>query len=139
MRLVLDTNIVASGLLWNGIPAQLIDAARADEIEVFTSRVLLTELTRILCRAKFTKVIAAGGLPLDELVLSYTELATLVTPEPIPATVLNDPDDDHVLACALAAKTDLIVTGDQDLLALKSFREIQILTAAEAMRVLSGQ
>ena len=39
MRLVLDTNIVASGLLWNGTPAQLIDAARADEIELFTSRV----------------------------------------------------------------------------------------------------
>lgn len=139
MRLVLDTNIVASGLLWNGLPAQLIDAARADEIEIFTSRVLLSELTRILCRAKFAKVIAAGGLPLDELVLSYAELATLVTPEPIPATVLNDPDDDHVLACALAAKAELIVSGDHDLLALKRFREIPIVTATEAMRILSGQ
>lgn len=137
MRLVLDTNIVASGLLWNGLPAQLIDAARADEIEIFTSRVLLAELTRILCRAKFAKTIAASGLPLDELVLSYAELATLVTPEPIPATVLNDPDDDHVLACALAAKADLIVSGDRDLLALKSFREIPIVTAAEAAQALS--
>jgi putative PIN family toxin of toxin-antitoxin system len=139
MRLVLDTNIVASGLLWNGVPAQLVDAARADKIEIFTSRVLLAELTRILCRAKFANVITASGLPLDELVLSYAELATLVTPEPIPATVLNDPDDDHVLACALAAKADLIVSGDQDLLTLKSFREIPIVTAAEAVRALSEQ
>jgi putative PIN family toxin of toxin-antitoxin system len=139
MRLVLDTNIVASGLLWNGVPAQLVDAARADNIEIFTSRVLLAELTRILCRAKFANVITASGLPLDELVLSYAELATLVTPEPIPATVLNDPDDDHVLACALAAKADLIVSGDRDLLTLKSFREIPIVTAAEAVRITSGQ
>ena len=139
MRLVLDTNIVASGLLWNGVPAQLVDAARADKIEIFTSRVLLAELTRILCRAKCANVIAASGLSLDELVLSYAELATLVTPEPIPATVLNDPDDDHVLACALAAKADLIVSGDRDLLTLKSFREIPIVTAAEAVRITSGQ
>jgi putative PIN family toxin of toxin-antitoxin system len=121
MRLVLDTNIVASGLLWNGVPAQLVDAARADKIEIFTSRVLLAELTRTLCRAKFAKVITASGLPLDELMLSYTELATLVIPQPIPATVLNDPDDDHVLACALAAKVDLIVSGDRDLLTRKKF------------------
>jgi predicted nucleic acid-binding protein len=65
MRLVLDTNVVASGLLWNGTPARLIEAAQADEIEVFTSRVLLAELTRILRRAKFAKAIAAGGLGLD--------------------------------------------------------------------------
>ncbi len=139
MRLVLDTNIVASGLLWNGVPAQLVDAARADEIEIFTSRMLLAELTRVLCRAKFAKVIAVSGLSLDELMLSYAELATLVTPEPIPATVLNDPDDDHVLACALAAKADLIVSGDRHLLTLKSFQQIPIVTAAEAVRITSGR
>ena len=42
MRLVLDTNIVASGLLWNGTPARLIDAAQADEVELCTNRILLT-------------------------------------------------------------------------------------------------
>jgi putative PIN family toxin of toxin-antitoxin system len=139
MRLVLDTNIVASGLLWNGVPAQLVDAARADEIEIFTSRVLLAELTRVLCRAKFANVVAASGLSLDELMLSYAELATLVTPEPIPATVLIDPDDDHVLAFALAAKADIIVSGDRHLLTLKSFQQIPIVTAAEAVRITSGQ
>ncbi len=97
---------------------------------------MLAELTRILQRAKFAKAIVASGLPLDELVLGYAELATLVTPMPIPATVPNDPDDDHVLACALAAEADLIVSGDNDLLTLKLFREIPIVTAAEAMRVI---
>ena len=114
MRLVLDTNVVVSGLLWDGPPARLIEAAQADEAELCTSRILLAELTRILRRAKFVNTIATSGLSLDDLVLSFVELAALVTPESIPATVLNDPDDDHVLACVLAAKADLIVSGDRD-------------------------
>ena len=66
MRLTLDTNVVASGLLWDGTPAQLIDAAQAGEVELFTSRALLAELVRILQRAKFSKAIAASGLALDD-------------------------------------------------------------------------
>jgi len=138
MRLVLDTNVVASGLLWDGRPARLIDAAQANEVELFTSRVLLAELTRILRRAKFTKAIAASGASLEALVLGYAELAILVTPVPIPPTVLDDPDDDHVLACALAGNAELVVSGDRDLLSLKTFRAIPIITPAEAMRIITA-
>ncbi|MCR4304157.1 MAG: putative toxin-antitoxin system toxin component, PIN family [Gallionella sp.] len=70
MLWVLDTNIVASGLLWNGTPARLLDAAQTDEVALFTSLILLAELTRILRREKFGKVIAASGLTLDALVLA---------------------------------------------------------------------
>ena len=138
MRLVLDTNVVASGLLWDGRPARLIDAAQANEVELFTSRVLLAELTRILRRAKFTKAIAASGASLEALVLGYAELAILVTPVQIPPTVLDDPDDDHVLACALAGNAELVVSGDRDLLWLKTFRDIPIITPAEAMRIITA-
>jgi len=133
MRLVFDTNVVASGLLWNGTSARLIDAAQADEIEIFTSRVLLAELTRILRRRKFAKAIAASGLSLDELVLGYAEVAQLVQPASIAPVVVTDPDDDHVLACALAAQADLIVSGDPDLLNLKSYQHIPIVNPAEAL------
>jgi putative PIN family toxin of toxin-antitoxin system len=139
MRLVLDTNVVASGLLWNGAPAQLIDAARADEVELFSSRVLLAELTRILRRAKFAKAITASGVSLDELVLGYAELVTLVVPIEIPPTVLRDPDDDHVLACAVTASAELVVSGDRDLLELKTFREARIVTSAEALRIITTE
>jgi putative PIN family toxin of toxin-antitoxin system len=133
MRLVLDTNVVASGLLWDGRPARLIDAARNGEFELFTSRMLLAELTRILRRVKFSKAIAAAGISLDDLVLGYAELAMLVTPASILPTVRADPDDNHVLACALAAEADLIVSGDAHLLNLKAFHRIPIITAAEAV------
>lgn len=139
MRLVLDTNAVASGLLWNGAPARLIDASMADEVELCTSRILLAELARILGRAKFAKAVSATGLSVDDLVMGYAELATLITPTPIQPTILRDPDDDNVLACALAAEADLIVSGDKKhLLAIKSYENIPIITAAEAVAALAA-
>lgn len=139
MLWVLDTNIVASGLLWNGTPARLLDAAQTDKVALFTSLILLAELTRILRREKFSKAIAASGLTLDALVLGYAELATPVTPVPIAPMVLDDPDDDHVLACALAAQANLIVSGDHHLLDLKTYQGIRIVTASEALQLLTAK
>jgi putative PIN family toxin of toxin-antitoxin system len=133
MRLVIDTNVVASGLLWDGTPARIIDAAQAGVIEIYTSRVLLTELTRILKREKFAKAVAASGLDIEGLVLGYAELASIVEPLPISPTIIADPDDDHVLACALAAQAELIVSGDKHLLDLEVFQNIEINTAAKSM------
>ena len=138
MRLVLDTNVVASALLWNGTPAQLLDAAQVGDLELFTRRVLLAELTRILQRPKFANAIAASGLALDELVLGYIELSTFVTPTPIPPTVLADPDDDQVLACAVAAAADLIVSGNRHLLSLHTFEGRPIVSPAEALRIVAS-
>jgi putative PIN family toxin of toxin-antitoxin system len=133
MRLVLDTNIVASGLLWNGTPARIIDSAQVGAIEIYTSRILLAELTRILKRAKFDKVVAASGLGIEGLVLGYAELALIVEPLPITPTIIADPDDDHVLACAFSAQVDLIVSGDKHLLDLEMFQDIKIITASQFM------
>ena len=120
MRLVLDTNIVVSGLFWNGPPAQLLDAAQANEVELFTTRQLLAELTRVLHRAKFAHAIAASGLSLEELVLGYADLAIVIEPSSIAPTITADPDDDQVLACGLAARADLLVSGDRHVLMLKT-------------------
>lgn len=134
MRLVLDTNVVASGLLWVGAPpAKLIEAAQAGEVELFTSKMLLAELARILARKKFARAVATSALSIDELVLGYAELTTIVTPAEISPTS-TDPDDDHVLACALAASADLIVSGDPGLLNLKQFLKTQIVTPREASK-----
>jgi putative PIN family toxin of toxin-antitoxin system len=132
MKLVLDTNVVISGLLWSGNPRQILDAARVGRVELFTSRPLLEELTTVLERRKFEGKITASGLPVDAIVDRYAVLARLVRPEPT-KRIVADPDDDVVIGTALAAKADWIVSGDGHLLELRDYQGIRILAAADAL------
>ena len=132
LHLVLDTNTVLSGLLWGGTPKRLITAARAGEIALFCSVPLLEELGGVILRGKFTKPLTARGLKAGELFNGYAALCRIVQPGKIQRTSI-DPDDDAVLATALAVPADAIVSGDGHLLNLKSFHRIPIITAAEAV------
>lgn len=136
MRVVADTNTVVSGLLWQGPPRKILDAARKGQFELYTSVALLTELEG---REKFAKRLAIADITPRELVLGYAALATPVTPLAIPAVILDDPDDDAVLACALAAQAEVIVSGDRDLLGLKNYQGIDILTAPKLLARIPGE
>jgi uncharacterized protein len=139
MRLVLDTNVVASAVLWGGVPQLLLQAGREKRVNLFTSIPLLAELTDILVRFKFKKKLAASGLTIEQIVDRYAELAALVQPAAIVPTVLDDPDDDQVLACAMAARADLIVSGDRrHLLPLGQFEGMRIILPAEALRIINA-
>lgn len=138
MRLVLDTNVVAAGLLWFGPPSHLIRKAIEGKVELATSPALLDELQGILPRREFARQLALQPYSIPELVARYGQLALIVNPPTIPPQVIEDPDDDVVLACALAARADLIVSGDGDLIRVGSFEGIPIATPAEALRRLQG-
>lgn len=138
MRLVLDTNTVISGLLWHGTPGKLIDAAQAKTTLLCTSALLLSELRGVLIREKFAKQLEARGLNAVEVFDGYAALTTVVVPAIIQPTIVNDPSDDAVLACALGAKAKLIVSGDRHLLDLQEHQGIRIVTAAEAVGILGN-
>lgn len=131
MRVVADTNIVVSGLMWKGNSRRILDAARAGEIQLLTTIVLLAELEDVLGREKFSARLASAGVRASELVLGYAALASVIEPAEIEPVVLADPDDDAVIACAIAAQCQVIVSGDQHLLDLKHYQGIRIVTAAE--------
>jgi len=133
VRVVLDTNTVVSGLLWDGAPRRLIDAAIDKKIGLYSSQALVTELVGCLLRKKFSRRLTEERLSAPALVERYAMLAELVTPAVISPAVAGDPDDDAVLACAVAATADLIVSGDSDLCNLKSYQRIPIVTAADAL------
>ena len=136
MRLVLDTNVVASAVLWGGLPLMLLQAGREKRVDLFTSAALLAELTDILGRRKFDKKIAASTLTVDQLVDRYAVLAALVRPVPTPR-VAPDADDDVVIGTALAAKAELIVTGDKPLLSVAEYEGVRIVGVAQALQIIA--
>lgn len=133
MKLVLDTNTVISGLFWRKAPRLIMDAATEGHIELATSTVLIDELAEVIARAKFSRKLAEQNIAARVLLNRYATLARRVTPASIRRTVRDDADDDHVLACALAARADLIVSGDAHLLNLKHYHGMRIVAATEAL------
>jgi len=132
MRLVLDTNIVVSALLWKGAPRRLLRAAAGENVFLFFSPPLLDELTDVLSHGKFKKQIAALCLSSTQLVETYARRAEMVEPTAVPR-VAPDPDDDVVIGTALAAKADLLVTGDRALLSVAKYEGLRIVTVREAL------
>jgi putative PIN family toxin of toxin-antitoxin system len=137
VRLVLDTNVVASAILWGGTPRVLLQAARDKRVELFTSTAMLAELTDILGRRKFARKIAASQLTIDQLVDGYAQLAALVRPAATPR-IAPDPDDDVVIGTALAAKADLVVTGDKPLLTVSEHQGVRIVSVAQAIEIIEA-
>src|SRR5437867_3665234 len=109
-RVVLDTNVVASALLWGGSPLALLRAAESGNIALYSSVALLAELAAVLARRKFSAKVAASGLSVDELVQNYAALAPAIQAAPVHPVVTADPADDAVLACAVGARADWLVT-----------------------------
>lgn len=138
MRLILDTNVVVAALLYHGSPNRLLQTVVDGRASCVSSPLLLAELRRVLHYPQLARRIALLAVEPAILAERYEHVAELVDSPDIPRTVPTDPDDDHVLACALAARADLIVSGDKDLLSLGSFEGIRIVSPAIALeRVLT--
>ena len=120
----------------HSVPRRLLELARSGHVTLFTSGVLLDELADVLARDKFAALLASQEISPAFLMQRYGLLAQLVKPQALERTV-RDVDDDVVIATALAAHADVIVTGDHDLLVLHPYRDIQILNPAEAVRLVS--
>lgn len=139
MRIVLDTNVVLSALLWRGTPHGLLDVIRSrGDARLFTSPALLDELADVLTRPSATKRLALIGRTVREVLADYVEAVEVVEPEQVPRVVPTDVDDDQVIAAAIAAGADWIVSGDADLLSMESHEGIPIITAAQAAQQIAG-
>lgn len=134
MRIVLDTNVVLSALLWRGTPYLLLDAIRQQpNIQLCSSAALLEELADVLTRPSASKRLTIIGKTAREVLADYVETIDLAEPVAVPRVVPTDADDDHVIATAIAAHADLIVSGDSDLLSMGQHQDIPIVTPAQAV------
>jgi putative PIN family toxin of toxin-antitoxin system len=138
MRLVLDTNVAISAVLGSSAPTRLIELAAEGTLDLFTSEALLAELAEVLDREHISKRLESKHRKGPEVLALYEALAERIVRASIARTA-PDPDDDAVLACALAAGADLIISGDKHLRNLKSFHRIPILSPADALAAISRQ
>jgi putative PIN family toxin of toxin-antitoxin system len=132
VRVFLDTNVLASGIATRGLCAELFESV-VNEHELLTCEPVLRELERVLS-AKFhlpDSIIKAfiGLLKAEGLVIKAQERPTIK---------FKDADDIPILACAIAAKADVFVTGDKALLELGTIENIPILSPRELWQKLSG-
>lgn len=109
----------------------MLELARTETIQIFTSPVLQAELEAVLHRPKYAERLAKAQLTVDELLAGLSALSVVVHAPGLTAPAPPDPDDDAVLACALACAAAAIVSGDRHLLALAAYDGIPILTSAE--------
>jgi putative PIN family toxin of toxin-antitoxin system len=136
VRIVLDTNVVMSALLWRGTPFRLLEAIQQrSDCQLFSSAALLEELADVLTRPSATKRLALIDKTAASVLADYVEVIELIAPTEVPRVVPGDIDDDQVIAAAVTAQADLIVSGDRKhLLPLGKHAGIAIVDAAEALR-----
>jgi putative PIN family toxin of toxin-antitoxin system len=135
---VLDTNVVVAGLLWAGPPHSLLLRATArQDIVLATSPMLMSELAGTLALARFRKRIADAATSVEEMVAAYRDATVIVTPREAPRVIPDDVDDDHVIAAAVAARAQCIVTGDRThLLPIGMHGEIAIISPRQCLDLL---
>ncbi len=133
-RVVLDSNVVISAFLFGGSPRRVIESLLDGRSLGFVTSEILDEIRDVLRRPKF------GLVPGQALAVAeeFRALCEVVIPGDIVHVVRDDPDDNRILECALAAEAQFIVSGDAHLLDLVRWKGISILSPADYMKRLDG-
>ena len=134
MKVVFDTNVLVSAFVTEGVCAKLLGRARRRQFELVTCPFILKELETVLLK----KLSATKGETRQVLRILAEAISALVHPTQPVSGICRDPDDDHILSCAIAASADYLVTGDSDLLELREFRGIRIVAPRGLELLLEG-
>jgi putative PIN family toxin of toxin-antitoxin system len=126
LKVVLDTNVLISAILFGGKPGRILEKAIRGEIRLCLSEPILEELKGVLQRSKFDYSPEMIQFILTEL----TAIADFVNPSEIINVVLEDPEDNRILECAVEAKANYVISGDFHLLKLSKYLNIEVLDAA---------
>lgn len=134
-RIILDTNVLISALLFNGPPRKVLELVISGAVDCTLSLPILDELRDVLQRPKFGFSPEQAMQVLEEL----HAVCDVINPAIPLKVVIADPDDNMVLECALESKADYVISGDEHLLGLVTFRGSRILAPSDYLNTLSRQ
>ena len=139
MKIIIDTNVTISGLLWGGAPNHILKFCRNRVVRILECDETLDEVRSALRYPKFSDRLSALGTTAIEVFSYFMNLATYVpSPETIPDVIKQDPFDNIFLELASENSASLIVSGDRHLLEFESYKSIQIVTPSEGVSVISS-
>jgi putative PIN family toxin of toxin-antitoxin system len=124
VKIVVDTNVLMSGIFFGGTSGRVVDALKLGQVTLSASPSIIEEYRRVAEELESTY----GDLGAPSLVTLVASRAEIVDAPGLTETVCRDPDDDKLLACALAASASVVVSGDLDLQTLGSWQGIRILS-----------
>ena len=133
LRVVVDTNVLVSGLLFDGLPGRLRDLWIAGRLVPLLSKETFAEFNRVLSYPKFRLSPAEISMLIEEELLPYAEVVDVTEDA---SGACRDHHDDKFLALGASGEAAYIITGDQDLLVLHMFRQIKIITVSELLELM---
>lgn len=133
MRIVIDTNVLASAVFFGGKPFQLLRYIMADRVDAVASKEIVDEYEEIIYRLQQKYPAINTRIPLQEF-LARLEIIRVSSD----IHISRDPDDDKFISCAVDGKCLYVVSGDSDLLSVGKYADIEILTVTEFLNRLEG-
>ena len=132
IKVVLDTNVLISGIFWNGPPFKILEAWHQRLFTLVLSSSILEEYRRVAAEIGKKKHVE----PVDEILGIIETHSVIVKPTPFVQQVCKDGDDDKFLEAAVAAKADYVVTGDAELLRVRTYETFEIIRPTQFLRIL---
>ncbi len=123
MNVILDTNVFISGIYWSGPPYKILKAWQNRKINLIISQEIIDEYDRV-CKALSKQF---PGIDLRTFMELLAINSKMYAPLKLNEPVSRDPDDDKFIACALAAKVKVIISGDKDLITISGYKGINVI------------
>lgn len=135
VRVVIDTNVVVSALLFGGIPGKLLSMCQSGRLQPFLSASILEEYLQVLAYPRFKLTDQEIDFLIYRQILPYFEVVTVAGKAPV---IKADPSDDKFLHCAVAAEADVLISGDRHLLQLSVYQNVPILSPTAMLQKINN-
>ncbi len=135
-RITVDTNVLISATFWNGASSKILQLVEDKKCILILSAPILEEFAEVLEYDEIKRKVLSKNLEMKMALQKIVTIATIVEPNEKIHAISRDPDDNMILECAIEGNVDFIITNDKDILDLKEFRKIKVMTPEEFLKQL---